>query len=520
MEVLIQKKSSYLIKCILAFIVLLSLSFTAEAQSDKRDYVWLFSNNSTSASGNEAYGFDFNTIGPNNLKNYQGVIPIEFTGNNASICDKNGKLRYYTNGCHVVGRDHKILPNGSDLNYGEWITEFRNDTCANYPSTQDILILPDPGNENNHYIIHKPIEIGEPRFKSLRFSYIDGSINNGIGDLTIKGEHIIPDTKFLYSYLTAVPHSNNKDWWLIQVDEDETIYSVLINEFGFTVIAKTIIPTNFIPQFSSASGKPTFSPDGNTYAFYNPYDDLHLYDFDRETGEFTNHKYLLIEEFPDDIAKFSSVEWSPDSRFIYISMEDELWQIDTWEDDLEDGLVLIDTWNGINDPFQTKFALMALAPDCKIYMCSFSSTNTYHVINNPNGKGQDCDFVQQGIRLPFVSASTTMPNFPRFRVDEEDKCDSTITSVFGDDIYWRRDLFVYPNPVIDQLTVEVPEVGRAQLLVLDMNGQMVLQQKTEAQFGNVQMDLTGLPEGTYSVEFLPEENKERRIWTSLVVKDE
>ena len=109
-------------KSVLTFIVIFSLSITAGAQSDKRDYVWLFSNNSTSASGNEAYGFDFNTKGPNYLKNYQGVIPIEFTGNNASICDKNGKLLYYTNGCHVVGRDHKILPNGSDLNYGEWIT--------------------------------------------------------------------------------------------------------------------------------------------------------------------------------------------------------------------------------------------------------------------------------------------------------------------------------------------------------------------------------------------------------------
>jgi hypothetical protein len=92
------------------------------------------------------------------------------------------------------------------------------------------------------------------------------------------------------------------------------------------------------------------------------------------------------------------------------------------EDDLEDGLELIDTFNGVNDPFPTIFYLMALAPDCKIYMCSTSSTNTYHVINNPNGKGQDCDFVQQGIQLPFVSATATMPNFPRFRVDEEEKC--------------------------------------------------------------------------------------------------
>ena len=152
-------------------------------------------------------------------------------------------------------------------------------------------------------------------------------------------------------------------------------------------------------------------------------------------------------------------------------------------------------------------------------MCSFSSTNTYHVINNPNVKGQDCDFVQQGIRLPFVSASATMPNFPRFRVDEEDKCDPNITSVFGEDIYWRRDLVTYPNPVSDILIIELPDSETGRLYVFDMQGQLV--KETVTVYGSsTQLDMSGLEAGTYSIEFIPEDNVERRVWTSRVVRVE
>ena len=513
---LLQKKYWWWTR-LLSMILLLCFSLMAEAQSDKRDYVWLFGHDSRTPEGVESYRFDFNNgSSPDSIR---GLLPIQFLGNNASICDKEGNLLYYTNGCHVVGRNHQILPNGSGLNDGDWITQFRGDTCSFYPTTQDILILPDPEDENNHYVIHKPIEIGEPFFKSFRYSFIDGNLNDNIGDVTIKAEPIIENIEFLSSYLNAVPHANNEDWWITQSDENANLYSILLDNTGFSNTQITKIQDDPFSDFISSSGKSQFSPDGTKYAFYNPYTNLSLFDFDRSTGEFSNQHDFIVEEFPQDVARFASVEWSPNSRFIYITNQDKLWQIDTWEENLEEGLELIDVWNGASDPFQTQFFLMALAPDCKIYMCSFSSTNTYHVINNPNGKGQDCDFVQQGIRLPFVSASATMPNFPRFRVDEEDKCDPTITSVFGDNIYWRRDLVTYPNPVSDILTIEMPESETGCLYVFDMQGQLIM--STESIYvSQAQLDMTGLPSGTYSVEFIPDDNPQRRLWTSRVVKVE
>ena len=499
--------------------ILIFYNITFSFSQGKEDYVWLFGHDSRFASGIESYKFDFNKgSSPDSIR---GLLPLQFFGNNASICDKDGNLLFYTNGCHVADATHNVMSNGSGLNDGIWVEEFMQDTCGEYRGTQDIMILSDPNSEDGNYIIHKTIEIGDPRYRSLRYSYVDQNLNFGNGDVTEKNIVIINDVELMYSYLTAVQHSNNEYWWIIQPDKINSFHTILLDDQDFRNYGRQSSGAPEFQEFSSASGTAKFSPDGNFYAFYNVYDNLLLYDFDRETGLLSNLRQLeLARVFPPNVI-FSSVEWSPNSRFLYVAIQDELWQVDTWEDDLEDGKVLIDRWNGVQDPFATVFFLMALAPDCKIYMCSGSSTNTYHVINKPDEKGTACDFVQQGIRLPFVSASATMPNFPRFRVDEADKCDPTITSIFGDHVYYRRDMTVYPNPVRDVLNVVLPEGKKGRIVVFDMQGQLVWSDhEIDIYRDKVQLDLSGLVVGTYSVEFVPDDNRERLVFTAQVVKVE
>ena len=488
-----------------------------DAHCQKEDYVWMFGYDNRLPAGNETYFFDFNKgSSPDSIR---GLSPLEMINNNASICDAEGNLLFYTNGCHVADANHEIMPNGSGINEGEFIEVYRQDTCINYPGLQDVIILKDPAYESGYYLIHKRIK-DKPNFpRELNFSFIDMSLNNGLGDIATKNQIIADSVDFMYNYLTAIRHSNGSNWWLLQPSQDESIYVYLINEFGIELESIKNLDINFVNN-SSGSGTAKFSPDGTKYAMFNPYDNLVLFEFDRDSGDLNLMNTLEILNTPDDIPRFSSLEWSPDSRFLYIASVDVLYQVDTWEDNLEDGLVLIDTWNGVQDPFSTTFLLMASAPDCKIYMCSGSSTNTYHVISKPNEKGTACDFVQQGIRLPFVSATATMPNFPRFRVDEEDKCDPTITSIFGDQVYYRRDMTVYPNPVRDVLTVEIPEGKKGRIVVFDMQGQLVWNGDGHGYQDEVRVDLSGLVVGTYSVEFLPEENKERLVFTAQIVKVE
>ena len=245
---------------------------------------------------------------------------------------------------------------------------------------------------------------------------------------------------------------------------------------------------------------------------------LWVYDFDRATGQFSNFKSLAFTA-PENF-KSGSVEFSPNSRFVYLSATDSLYQVDLWEDDLEDGKILIDTYDGVQDPFGTTFFMSALAPDCKIYVRPGSGSNIMHVIHKPDEKGLACNFVERGLRLPQASSTGSYPNFPRWRVDEAEVCDPTLMSVFGEQVYYRRDMTVYPNPVRNIVTVEIPEDQRGLLVVFDMMGQIVWQGDQDEYRGEVQVDLSGLAVGSYSVEFLPEDNRERLIYTSIVVKVE
>jgi len=211
---------------------------------------------------------------------------------------------------------------------------------------------------------------------------------------------------------------------------------------------------------------------------------LHLYDFDRETGILSNHQKINIFPDPDvnDII-FSSVEWSSNSRFIYTATKRELHQIDTWETDIEeDGIRLIDTYNGTQDPFSTT------------------------VINSPDQLGTDCDFVQNGIQLPHTAGGGSMPNFPRFRVDEEEKCDPTIVSVFGDAVFYRRDLVVYPSPSTGLFTIDLPE------------GFILRDEPIDRLSFEGEVQLYDLPVGIYNIEIYPSENAERIFYSKQVVK--
>jgi len=101
-------------------------------------------------------------------------------------------------------------------------------------------------------------------------------------------------------------------------------------------------------------------------------------------------------------------------------------------------------------------------------MTPSSSSDSYHVINKPNEKGTACDFVQRGIQLPFTSSIANLPNFPKFRVDEEEKCDPTIGTVFGEDVYYRRELSIFPNPAKTNISICIEKQKNNKLPIINV----------------------------------------------------
>jgi len=445
--------------------------------------------------------------------------------NNVSISNTDGELLFYSNGCNVYNKEGVIMENGDSLNYDVFIEIFMAGDCTLlYNGSQDIMILPFPEEHDKYYIIHKPFifnGINLPDSLPIHYSVVNMNTTDELGIVEEKGELVLEDDR-LVSYLTAINHTNGTDWWIVQPMRDDSLFTIFyIDENGITRQPDQSTGVYLDSYRASSSGTAKFSSDGTKYAFFNYYDQLNIYDFDRSTGILSNHQKIDIIENPNvDEIWFSSVEWSPNSRFLYTASGLQLHQVDLWEENIqENGIRLIDTYDGTLDPFPTTFFLMAQAPDCKIYMCPSSGTTAYHVIKNPDELGTACNFVQNGIELPQRSNFGSMPNFPRFRVDEEDKCDPTLTSVFGDAVYYRRDLTVYPSPSDGRYTVEMPDgFGSGTLSVLNLDGQVVETKEVGHGTLSVAVDITRYPSGYYHVELYPEENVERVFWSMQVIK--
>ena len=496
-------------KYLISLVVIL-LSTGLSAQS-KQDYIWLFG-----FGGEDSYMFDFNEE-PYEFE--QETLPIPMGSFNGSICDDDGNLLFFTNGCTIYNSDYELMENGDSLNY-DIIIELGLANCVGgYIGSQDVLIIKSPGSDHLYYILHKTRIYNGPGEKDsipIHYTLIDISANNGLGKVLEKNVDVYNGDACLAYYLTGINHSNQIDFWFLQpIADDSLIVTYLIDEEGIHRHLDQNSHVYFERDKSSSSGTAKFSPDGTQYAIYNETDGLLIYDFDRSTG-ILDFQEKVVPFDTTGIGIFCSVEWSSNSRFIYTATTTKLHQIDTWE---EDGIRLIDTYNGTQDPFSTTFFLMAQAPDCKIYMCPTSGTNSYHVINSPNEMGTDCDFVQNGIQLPTSSNFGSMPNFPRFRVDEEEKCDPTIVSVFGDAVYYRRDLDVYPSPSTGLFTIELPEdFSSGRLVVTDLQAQILQDVPIDRLTFEGAVQLYDLPEGIYNIEIYPSDNKERIFYSKQVVK--
>lgn len=502
------------------FLFVLLISPLISTAQVKGDYVWVGGVQTDPEGGQKGHTMDFNRN-----KGEPAYVKLSkgFTDNNASISDENGYLMFYFNGCAVMNRFHHVMPNGDSINAGTWFDLYWKDCKYGYPGPQEVLIVPDPGYEYGYYIFHNT-NLYYPQLRDsnqLNYSYVDMTLDGGNGDVIIKNKPYYQRISKMLSYFTALQHENKKDWWIMKPMVNDSVFLVFsLNESGIHFLHTQNTHQFFDESRSSGGGTAKFSPDGKRLALYNYNDQLHIYDFDRATGLLSNHQKVEIYP-PDSIDRslilFSSVEWSSNSRFIYCASYLKLHQVDTWESNLQEGVRHIADYNGTLDPFPTELFLMAQGPDCKIYMTPKNGSYSLHVINKPDELGTDCDFVQNAIKLPN-SNSGTLPNFPRFRVDEDKKCDPSITSLFGETVYYRREIEVFPNPSNGIFRIKIPEVHRGGVLIVSNVEGRVCYQKSISWPVWEEIDISTYPSGRYNIEFYPDDSQERIYYGKQVVK--
>ena len=116
----------------------------------KYDYQWVFGSNASPNPGGDSFIIDFNN-GAEVID--RSPVVHEIGDNNTMICNDDGQLLFYANGCEIIEANDIVLPNGSGISPGE----VHNDWCwqGDYPFHSNSMILPDPANSQGYYYFHK-----------------------------------------------------------------------------------------------------------------------------------------------------------------------------------------------------------------------------------------------------------------------------------------------------------------------------------------------------------------------------
>jgi hypothetical protein len=352
--------------------------------------------------------------------------------NNSSISDYEGNLIAYTNGLYIKNNNYQVMLNGDTLN--RTIVETNQE--LRYKSTdvaiQGCLFLPYPGHPDSVLLFYTGDSyngmVGTFN-QDLSMAIINTQAEGGAGEVVQKEIPVIVDDTLSYGNLTAVKHANGRDWWLIVSNfEGAYYYPILIDIYGVHVGEKVFYDID-LAYPGGGAGQVRFSPDGKYYATYGGRSTqsgtwLHLFDFDRCTGFIGNRRSVFHHPIPFTVL-YGGISFSPNSRFLYHSIIDTIFQYDLYENDLLSSREVVLVREEVPSGAILRFFQSQLAPDGKIYFCSTNTMRNLNVIHYPDNKGLDCQAQERGIQLRTVN-SQTVPNHPNYRLGPLDgsPCDT------------------------------------------------------------------------------------------------
>ncbi|MCB0703952.1 MAG: T9SS type A sorting domain-containing protein [Saprospiraceae bacterium] len=414
--------------------------------------------------------------------------------NSASISNEYGQLLFYTNGCEIRGADYQLIENGDSLNPG-----FQTDLQCSGGNIgpQGSLFLPAPSYQDLYYLIHLNFDWIPPHYSVghwLYYSLVDQSI--GTGKVLDKNHLLLQDT-FTVGLITACKHANGRDWWIVIPEmASNKLYRFLLDPRGIQGPWEQRIGT--VDQDDSHTGQVVFSPDGRYYARMDDYNKLHIYDFDRCTGLFSNPRFVDIPDSGLTYGVPSSVAFSPNSQLLYAGQIENLYQINMLVSSIEASLLLVGELDDFEAPFYGYFQKMQLAPDGKIYL-STGSKPYLNVIDNPNEKGVACHFIQHEFLLPDQNY-IGLPNMSNYRLGrlEGSPCDSLYLAPEYPTCL-ENQLEVFPNPFQKELHIRFNDClpGLFDFVLYDVLGRVVWRASFEGGSFEYPLILPDLPANVY-----------------------
>ncbi|WP_367391129.1 PKD domain-containing protein [Lewinella sp. LCG006] len=390
-----------------------------EGKAQFHDNHWMMGYNGGSASEpNDSFGISILSFynGELAIENNQD-IDLEFDGAGSAFSRFSGDLLYFSNGIEIRNFDNDLVVDGNFGGEAGDIETLR---------PQSFIFLPlFTGNNPLLSFVRMRYTNDSPRLgKEVLSSKIDGSLNGDIGLVYEKDQRIVYDS-LATSGLTACKHANGRDWWVLVPRADQNIvYSILVSPNSVHVVDTMYVE---LPM-ANGLGQSTFTPDGTKYIRLNLVEfdtpePLDIFDFDRCTGQLTNHRQTSV----GTDAWAGGIAVSISSQYLYVSHYNHVFQYDLWAEDIFSTKDTVATYDGYLEWnfFHSRFFQAQLAPDGKIYLNCSSGVKVLHVINQPDEGGLACDLVQHDIHLPNNNAFT-LANHPNYRLGPIDgsPCDT------------------------------------------------------------------------------------------------
>ena len=417
-----------------------------------------------------------------------------------SISDRNGDLLFVSNGIYIANALDDTMQNGSGINPASYTTS-RNQWGLALPQAN--LVIPFPDDSTKYYLFHETCDDVGATYATLflYYSIIDMTLDGGLGAVIQKNTVLLNDS-LVEGRIIGCKHANGRDWWVIVHQYNTSmIYKYLITPQG---ISGPTMQDLFTPR-DVWFGQALFSPQGDKFAYYEPFGDLDIFDFDRCTGDFSNFIHIEI----NDSAVAGGAAFSSSGRFLYISSVDYIYQFDMNASNIDSSKIVVGIYDGYREQgFYQNFYLAALAPDNKIYINTGNGSRYFHVINSPDSAGIACDFVQRGLPLPRWNAFT-IPNYPNYFLGAEGStvCDSLPTGI--SDIIGPIEAFsVFPNPVRDLLFVNHSLIEPVrEISITNSLGQNETVEFNSLNSGEyLQVDMSHFSSGVYYVQMRTEKN--------------
>ena len=541
-----------MLKYIFIFCLVIQGVFLPELFSQKENNIWIMgtqhSNFDTTWLDTGEYKnfganiLDFNQT-PVTITRYRNSLSTSFTVVN--MCDKNGNLLFYSNGCKLFNGKHRLVENGDSINYSAHWANNGDDTgyysaYVNDYYSQSMLTIRSPSNSNQYYLIYShlkwdtsSVKNGSP-FNKILYSLVDMSLNNGLGKVLVKDREL-KQGNFAWN-ISACKKANGVDWWLLvrSMDNTNCFTALSIDSSGiktlpnFQCIGYKLDYDSIIKSdsFSGNTGS-NFSHNGKYFAFMSNRG-VELFEFNRCTGLLFNpryHGYPLNDTnySQRDNAHINQPIFSPNNNFLYVQFQNRIYQYDVTVSDFKTSQVRIGTYDGFywkpnqsdtsKDGFRSYFFTNALAPNGKIYIGNPNTIPFLHVIENPNSKGSLCSFKQHAVSLKTIAGG--VPYYPNYSLTKDS------SSCWGVGIAEINNSFIvrmYPVPTNKTLYVELPPnvvnfsngYNVPQITVVNQLGQS-MPMEFEMEKERVKINTSSLPQGIYILNIELNGNTERIV---------